>query len=194
MDRFAYDFGTWVWQHLHPLVIRLGMSSVWARFLTALLKPVEAILIPIANYLYDQRFLLSSSGDALDRHGAMYDLVKKADESSREFLDRILLWKIILARGGTIQGIKSIIQLFISVEAEIIQEYYMTNVFTIGVTPIGTGKSVSSDYLVFVFRIILPDLSDRTIDHAFIKAKIDEFSPHNEYIIIETRPGGYYAW
>ncbi|TAL31597.1 MAG: hypothetical protein EPN93_17530 [Spirochaetes bacterium] len=194
MARFSFNFSTWVWQHLHPLTVKLGLSSIWARLLKALTKPIETVLVPIANTLYDQLYLTKCSGESLDRHAALYDLARKTDESNRELLDRILLWKIILRRGGTIQGVKSIIALFIGVDAEIIQEFYMEDVFTIGVTALGTGKSVASDYLVFVFKIILPDLSGQSVDHAFIVKKIDEFSPHNEFIILENRPGGYYEW
>jgi|GEM_PF-3266467 hypothetical protein len=197
MDRFTYSFYAWVWQHL-PLKIRKLQDGIIGRFIKALLSPFESVITGLANTLYDQLFLDSCSGDSLQKHGMNYNLTQAIDESKDEFLQRFRIWRLIITAGGVKKSVKTALSIYTGVPGDQItitegMGSFVFDAFKIGVTAIGSGMIVHSTQ-IFVFKIILPDLSALTLNRGYILNQLNEFSPSNEFIIIEKRSTGDYTW
>lgn len=197
MGRFAYTFTAWIWQHL-PFAIRKLEDGIIGRFTKTLLYPFEAIIITIANNLYDQIFLDSSSISSLQKHGAMYGLSQGKNEGAADYLRRLRVWRLIISSGGVKKSIKSAMNIFTGIDESVITvkegiDSVGAPAFIIGGTPIGTGCIIHSTQ-IFTFTIILPDLSAVALNRSFILKALDEFSPSNEFKIIEKRSGYDYEW
>jgi hypothetical protein len=198
MDRFTYSFSVWIWQHLPEKVKKLSLTSVIASFIKAILNPFETLITPVVNQLIDQKFLTTCSIESLRKHALQYGLEQKANESRDEFYNRLRIWRIIISGGGVKQSIKTALNIFTGLpENEIILKEGISSlksgVFAIGQTPIGEGAIVHSTQL-FTFTIILPDMTTMSLNRSFILNALDEFSPSNEFQIIEKRNGYDYYW
>lgn len=198
MDRFTYSFSTWIWQHLPEKVKKLAQTSVIALFTKAVLKPFETLIMSMANQLYDQKFLTTCSVESLRKHALQYGIEQEANESRDEFYNRLRIWEIIISSGGVKQSIKTALNIFTGLSEDEITikegiSSLESGVFIIGRTAIGSGAIVHSTQ-VFTFTIILPDLTTININRPFILNALDEFSPSNEFQIIEKRNGYDYNW
>jgi len=196
MDRFSYSFFNWIWQHF-PVRLQSLKTSVIERFISAILSPFEFI-INRSNDLHDQIYFGSCSEESLEKHGGSYGFVRKADESKEDFIYRLKIWRLIISAGGTKKSIKSALGVFTGIpEDQIIIldgiKLSGTGVFVIGVTPLGSGSIIHSTQ-VFTFSVILPDLSHMQLNRAYIIKELNEFSPSNEFRIIEKRGDYEYVW
>lgn len=197
MDRFTYSFYAWVWQHL-PLKIRKLQDGIIGRFTKLVLSPFESVIIGLANTLYDQVYLDSCSDESLQKHGVTYELTQKRDESKAEFLQRFRIWRLIITAGGVKKSVKTALSIYTGISAEQItvlegMKSLESGAFKIGVSAIGSGAIVHSTQ-IFTFTITLPDLSALTLNRGYILKQLDEFSPSNEFTIIEKRSTGDYTW
>ncbi|MCL2154032.1 MAG: hypothetical protein FWH53_00050 [Leptospirales bacterium] len=196
MDRFTYSFSRWVWQHF-PIRLQSLKASIIERFINAILLPFEFIT-NLANNLYDQIYADSCSEESLKKHGQQYGLKQKADETKEEFSHRFRIWRLIISAGGIKKSFKRALQNFTGVpegKIKIIEGIQSLGAgpFIIGKSLLGTGSIVHSTQ-IFTFKVILPDLSHIQLNRAYIINELNEFSPSNEFTIIEKRGNYEYVW
>lgn len=155
-------------------------------------KPFENLFLPVVRKLHNQIFLQSSEGVSVDNHARPYGLERSAGESDQKFIDRILMRKLLLRNCSA----STIFFLNLSVLPRVIRVSDKP-VFTVGVTPLGTGVSVNSLYRTFMWEAVLPDLSDRNISDYLkkkIRKQLDHLFPSIQINIFEDRPAGKIQW
>lgn len=204
-NRYQYSFTKWIWQHLPKRIVALKETSVWARVLKTLLKPVELILVPMANEFMDAIFLSTAIDEALEKHGAEYRLKKSPGETQDEYRARLVSLRQARRAGAVKDTLKSLAFVYLGVLPEIVEAFKNdSNAFTVGITPIAPDESQApefwalnvmaakphdADYLAFVYWLILPDLSDReNVPRSdFVRAVERANYGGNEPIIFEKR-------
>ena len=196
MGRFSYSFLHWIWQHF-PVRLQSLKTSVIERFISAILLPFEFI-INLSNNLYDQIYIGSCSEESLRKHGELYGLKQKTDEAIEDFSYRFKIWRLIISDGGIKKSIKRALQIFTGVpenQITIVEGINSlgTGPFIIGITPLGSGSIVHSTQ-IFTFDVILPDLFHLQLNRGYIIKELNEFSPSNEFRIIEKREEYEYVW
>ncbi|HRZ27144.1 MAG TPA: hypothetical protein P5295_10080 [Spirochaetota bacterium] len=194
LNRYSLNFDDQVWRNIRITFRKTGSTSIWYRFIKSLVTYFSGTLIDISNYVYSQIFLEHCNYASLKKAGRGYRLYPKPGETVETFRKRIQLKRRLLSLPPSTALIKSIFSIYCDCDAVITKTKLMTNVFTIGVTPIGVGKIVSSNYLRFSYSVLLPDLTGQEIDRDYIKKVIDEFNPNNEAFIYENRPLGLWQW
>lgn len=193
MLNITFSFTLWVWQHFPKKIRRVGEFSVVGRFIYSLLLPIKDQFIPTATELFAAVYEHSRTGVELTKTGILYVLTKSDSESDADFLIRIQKKKVINRSGNTKKAVKEIITMMIGVEAEIFEAHALPG-FVVGKTTLGIATCAEASFYMFVFKIILPDLSDKNINHDVIRQYLDEYSPNNEFLIFENRSSVLYAW
>lgn len=204
-DRFQYSFTKWIWQHLPKRIVALKETSLWGRVLKTLLKPVQVLLVPMANEFMNAIFLTTAKDEALEKHGAEYRLRKSPGETQDEYRARIVSLRQARRSGAVKSTLKSLAFVYLGVNAEIIEAFKNdSNAFTVGVTPIAPDDTkppqfyalgvaaappLDSDFLAFTYWIILPDLSAReNVPRTdFVRAVERANYGGNEPIVFEKR-------
>lgn len=176
-NRYTYNFTKWIWQHLPKRIVALKETSLWARLLKSLLKPVEQLGVPMANELIDAIFLSTAVDEPLEKHGEEYRLRRSPGETNDEYRARLISLRQS-RRAGAVKGtLKALSFVYLGVIPEIVESMHNEGVgFKIGETKIapsddnkpqfyaiGVNAKGPYDelYRAFVYWIILPDLSDR---------------------------------
>lgn len=204
-DRFQYSFTKWIWQHLPKRIVALKETSLWGRVLKTLLKPVEIVLVPMANEFMDAIFLSTAKDEALDKHGAEYRLKKNPGETQDEYRARIISLRQA-RRAGAVKGtLKSLSFVYLGVIPQIVESMHNDGVgFKIGFTKIAPSEDNKPEfyalnvnakgpydelYRAFVYWLILPDLSARenVPRGEFVRAVERANYGGNEPVIFEKR-------
>ncbi len=181
---FDFDFSNIVVKNEHR---KIKNDSKVLSFIGSLCKPFGNILYPLAQWLYSQIFLSSASDEGLDRHGDLYRIKRILFEKDEIYKDKLLSRKTIIYNAASIRGIKALTFQMLNIVPMVIQEYYMDDVFTTGETPLGTAKLASGNYLAFVYKIILPEISvhnKRKIE-SYLEILSEINFGGNEYIVLE---------
>ncbi len=204
-NRFQYSFTKWIWQHLPRRIVALKETSLWGRVLKTILKPIEIVLVPMANEFMDAIFLSTAKDEALEKHGAEYRLKKDPGETEDEYRARIISLRQARRSGAVKSTLKSLSFVYLGVIPEIVEAFKNeSNAFVVGVTPIAPDESKPPEfwglnvmaalphdekYLAFVYWLILPDLSDRegVPRTEFVRAVERSNYGGNEPIIFEKR-------
>lgn len=194
LNRYTFDFDKHIWGNIRRTIRSKGQDSIWYRFLNAIFRFFDEILYEIINFFYDQIFLDHANFETLKLKGKEYDIYPKQGETVEGFRLRLKTYRNLLHMLLSVSLSKSIFQIYLEVEAEIIQGRDL-DVFTIGVTPLGTGVCVNSMNWKFTWKAILPDLSAQSINREEIMEVLEDFNiASNEIIVVEDRSGGEWVW
>jgi len=183
-----------LWRNTRFTIRKNGEDSIWYKLLSAIFNFFSDQLSGVINYIYNQMFIEYADFTSLKRLGREYHLYPRPGELKDEFKARLQIKRSLIYTPPSTALNKKIFRIYLNVDAEIIQENLMADIFTVGVTPLGTAKCVSSNYMMFTWRAIIPDLSGEDIDRDYIIKQLNEYNPNNEFIIQENRPGGYFQW
>lgn len=193
LNRYSFNFDTMVWQHIRISIQSKGKNSIWYKLLFAL-SSFFAVLLHCADYVYSNIFLEYMDIDSLRKVAKHYNLSQIPGESINNFRIRIQIFRSLLSEYCSVALMKRIIMITCGVEPVILQ-YRDYTIFTIGVTPLGEGVCMNSLYSRFVWKAMLPDLSNESIDRNFAKSLIEQFNlASNEFVIIEQRGNEHYIW
>ncbi len=189
-----FSFRDWLWQHLFlsSKIKQKAERSKWWQILFALTKPFSVCVNPILSYLSDSMFLSKATEEALSYHGALFD-VDKSSLGDPEYRQKIQEQKHILRKGGIKQTIKACVYIHLGVTCSIADSNSFPDVFTIGETPIGTGRIYSRGYFFMHYDIYLQDeislVDDMTKSR--LKWQLDEHAPSADYTIWQKQNGKY---
>lgn len=155
----TFDFYRQVWANLRFKIrsILNPENSLWYKSLSAFLLVMQTRKEQV-QWLYEQRYLESSSGRGVDWWGARYSLQRRPGESDELFKLRILFAKEIRRIPGTIARKKSLISILANLPIESIQiQFPYNHQFRVG------DKSTlivgSRNYIHYAYRIYIKPIA-----------------------------------
>ncbi len=153
--RFEYSFQNWIWKNLRRSIRLLPQTSLWYIFLESLFSYFES-LIDLANWLYDQIDLNTSSGIGLNLWGKRYGLQRLVDESDLDFKNRILYNLLIYRNNLTRKRRREILSEIFGIPVDDIFIYNFTNTFTSKIGDRLAYSIYSRKAELYTYQVIFP--------------------------------------